>query len=211
MTNFSGYSYILWDFDGVLMDSMPTRDLGFEKVLSSYPRHELEQLLAFHRQNGGLSRYVKFRYFFEHIRNESITEDKVLELATEFSAVMRRELLNEKLLIQDSIEFVRKYHDKFKMHIVSGSDGNELRYLCETLGLSQYFISIHGSPTPKKELVGKLLEDYGIAPRDAVFIGDSTNDYDAAHLHKIDFVAYNNPLLKGYGIGYVDAFERIKI
>ncbi len=211
MINFSGYKYILWDFDGVLMDSMPTRDLGFEKVLASYPRHELEQLLTFHRQNGGLSRYVKFRYFFEQIRNESITEEQVLKLAEEFSAVMRRELLNEKLLIQDSIGFVKSYYSKFRMHIVSGSDGNELRYLCESLGLSQYFVSIHGSPTPKKELVGKLLQEYSIDPRDAVFIGDSTNDYDAAHLHRIDFAAYNNTLLKGYGVGYIDAFGKIKI
>lgn len=211
MINFSGYSSILWDFDGVLMDSMPTRDLGFEKVLSSYPRHEVEQLLTFHRQNGGLSRYVKFRYFFEQIRSESITEEKVLALSAEFSKVMRKELLNEKLLIQDSIGFVKRHHGKFRMHIVSGSDGNELRYLCETLGLAQYFVSIHGSPTPKKELVGQLLDAYNLDPRDAVFIGDSTNDYDAAHLHKIDFAAYNNTLLKGHGIGYIDSFEKVKI
>jgi HAD superfamily hydrolase (TIGR01549 family) len=193
------------------MDSMPTRDLGFEKVLSTYPAHELEQLLTFHRANGGLSRYVKFRYFFEQIRKESITEEKVQELAAEFSVVMRKELLNEKLLIRDSVEFVKRNHNRFKMYVVSGSDGNELRYLCETLGLSQYFISIHGSPTPKKELVGQLLKDQGIDPRQAVFIGDSTNDYDAAHLHHIDFAAYNNTLLKGYGVGYIDSFATIKI
>ena len=209
MINFSKYKVILWDFDGVLMDSMPVRDRGFEIVLSSYPQHEVEQLLTYHRQNGGLSRYVKFKYFFEQIRNESITSVQVDSLASEFSEVMRKELVNHELLIEESIAYVKENHKKFKMHIVSGSDQTELRYLCEVLKLKEYFESINGSPTPKKELVHSILSSYKYTPAEIVLIGDSMNDYDAASLHGIDFYGYNNISLEGVGVGYIRAFDTV--
>ena len=59
---------IFWDFDGVILNSNKVRDKGFETVLSGFPKEEVDKLLKFHRQNGGLSRYVKFRYFFEEIK-----------------------------------------------------------------------------------------------------------------------------------------------
>ncbi|WP_431242699.1 HAD family hydrolase [Flavobacterium sp. P21] len=144
------FKTILWDFDGVIMDSMPVRDKGFEIVLQKYPQEQVSLLMDYHRKNGGLSRYHKFRYFFEEIRKESITEDEIQGLAKQFSTVMLESLLDESLLIKDTVIFIEENYTKYNMHIVSGSDGNELRYICEKLGLSKYFISIHGSPTPKK-------------------------------------------------------------
>jgi HAD superfamily hydrolase (TIGR01549 family) len=206
MTDFTKYKTIFWDFDGVLMDSMPVRDRGFELVLASYPYQEVEQLLVYHRQNGGLSRYVKFRYFFEMIRNETITESEVLTLADRFSQVMRKELLNSKLLIADSVAFVKENYKNYKMHVVSGSDENELRYLCQQLQLDAYFISIHGSPTPKKQLVANLLKELEYAPDTVAFIGDSINDWEAASSNRIDFFGYNNAQMKGLGVDYINSF-----
>ena len=49
------------------MDSNAVRDRGFKEVLNGYPENEVDALMTFHQDNGGLSRYVKFRYFFEVI------------------------------------------------------------------------------------------------------------------------------------------------
>src|SRR5690606_11967502 len=155
------YKVILWDFDGVIMDSMPVRELGFREVLKAYPKDQVEQLVTFHLQNGGLSRYVKFRYFFEEVRKENVLDEQINVLSQSFSDIMLSLLLNEKLLIQDTVEFIKNNHQRFRMHIVSGSDGRELKYICDQIGLSAYFHSIHGSPTPKKELVRNLLLDNG--------------------------------------------------
>ncbi len=209
MINFSKYKVILWDFDGVLMDSMPVRNRGFEIVLSSYPQHEVEQLLIYHRQNGGLSRYVKFKYFFEQIRKEQITSTQMNSLASEFSEVMRKELVNSELLIDESVEYVKQNYRKFMMHVVSGSDQTELRYLCEVLGLKNYFESINGSPTPKKELVHSILNSNRYTPEEVVMIGDSMNDFDAAFLHGVDFYGYNNTSLEGIGTGYIQTFNTV--
>jgi phosphoglycolate phosphatase-like HAD superfamily hydrolase len=206
MINFSKYKVLLWDFDGVLMDSMPIRDRGFEIVLANYPVADLERLLQYHRQNGGLSRYVKFRYFFEVIRKEPVADNQIQELATQFSAVMRRELVNERLLIRNSVEFVKREQTNFTMHVVSGSDQEELRYLCTTLKLDGYFRSIHGSPKSKKDWVAELLHLHNYDKSQTLLIGDSRNDWEAAEHGGIDFMGYNNRAVQALGKGYIEHF-----
>lgn len=200
------YKVILWDFDGVIMDSMPVRDMGFEIVLQKYPKDQLGLLMDYHRNNGGLSRYNKFRYFFEEIRKEAVTDAEINLLAEEFSRVMLQNLLDENLLIEDSVKFIKKNYANYKMHIVSGSDGNELRYICDKLGLSKYFISIHGSPTPKVQLVEKLLADNEYKIEDTCLIGDSLNDLEAANVNNIAFLGYNNGKLENISKLYIKSF-----
>jgi HAD superfamily hydrolase (TIGR01549 family) len=183
---------IFWDFDGVLMDSNAVRDLGFERVLGAFPKEQVAQLLAFHQANGGLSRYVKFRYFFENIRGESITDEEILIWAERFSVIMKELLVNPKLLIEETLNFVKENQGKYIMHITSGSDQEELRYLCKSIGIDHLFTSIHGSPKPKKEWVSELIATYGYENDSCVLIGDSLNDFEAAMHANIQFMAYNN-------------------
>lgn len=187
------YEAILWDFDGVLMNSNPIRDRGFAETLAAYPAAEVESLLAYHRANGGLSRYVKFRYFFETIRNEPITEEEVKAWALRFSGVVKTLLFDPALLILETLDWVKDNHTRVPMHIVSGSDQEELREVCRHHHIDQFFKDIQGSPTPKKQLVAGLLSKYGYTPDRCVLVGDSVNDYDAARVNGLQFFPYNNP------------------
>jgi len=198
---------IFWDFDGVILNSMPIRDKGFLHIFKEYPAEKVAQLLDFHHQNGGLSRYVKIRYFYEKILQEPISEEKVMVLAQEFSHIMRQELANTELLIEDSLNFIKKYHSEKKFHIVSGSDEKELQFLCKELGIADYFVSIHGSPTPKKELVSRLIQAHGYSVENCVLIGDSINDYEAAVQNGINFWGYNNEKLRNLGL-YIDKLSK---
>lgn len=189
---------IFWDFDGVLMNSNAVRDKGFEWVLADYPKDQVKQLMDFHQANGGLSRYVKFRYFFEEIRKEPITDEEILIWAERFSIIMRELLVNPELLIEETMNFVKDNQGKFIMYITSGSDQNELRYLCQSMGIDHLFTSIHGSPKPKKEWVRELVNKHNYKKDECVLIGDSFNDYEAAHFSKINFMAYNNRSIQKY-------------
>jgi phosphoglycolate phosphatase-like HAD superfamily hydrolase len=198
---------ILWDFDGVILDSMEVRDFGFKEIFKEFEASNVETLLEYHRLNGGLSRYVKIRYFFESILNQSITDTEVLEYATRFSEIMRKELIDPKNLIEDSVHFIKRNHTNFNFHIVSGSDQVELGFLCKELGLADYFISIEGSPTPKNTLVKDLLEKYNYKLSETCLIGDSINDYQAAQANKISFYGYNSKILKEKGKMYINSFN----
>lgn len=187
---------VFWDFDGVILDSMAVRDWGFREIFKMFSADQVEDLINYHRANGGLSRYVKIRYFYEEILKKEITEVEVLEYAERFSVLMKQELTNPENLILDSVNFIKQNHTKYNFHIVSGSDQNELRFLCKELDLSQYFLSIHGSPTPKKELVNQVLKEYSYDQKGCCLIGDSHNDFEAAEFNEIYFYGYNNKKLK---------------
>lgn len=201
------FKVILWDFDGVILNSNAVRDLGFEKVLADFPQDKVEELLAYHRLNGGLSRYHKFRYFYEQILERPITDDDVMELASRFSIIMKKLLTDKSLLINDAVSFIRMNHTKYSMHIVSGSDQNELRYLCNELELDSYFKTILGSPTPKIENVRSILNEHAYKKEDVVLIGDSINDKEAATINGISFAGYNN--LELLDDTYIHNFENI--
>ncbi|WP_338357108.1 HAD-IA family hydrolase [Yeosuana marina] len=202
---------ILWDFDGVILDSMTVRDWGFREIFKDFTKDQVTSLIDYHNNNGGLSRYVKIRYFYEEILGESITEKKVLEYAEKFSVLMKKELTNPKNLIIDAVTFIKENYQKYNFHIVSGSDQEELRFLCKELGIDTYFISIHGSPTPKRQLVNSLLEQNRYAKNSTCLIGDSINDYEAAHINSITFYGYNNEELKKLKPGlYINNFKGFK-
>jgi phosphoglycolate phosphatase-like HAD superfamily hydrolase len=201
------YKIILWDFDGVIMDSNAVRDIGFKKVLVEYPKESINELMKFHHKNGGLSRYVKFRYFFEDILNQEVSDEKIQELANSFSLIMKSLLVNPQLLIEDSLGFIKSNFENYNMHIVSGSDQNELRFLCSEMKLNHYFKSIHGSPTAKKELVKHVIENNNYIKENCILIGDSINDYEAAKDNGIDFAGYNNESLLGLTKIYISDFN----
>lgn len=201
---------ILWDFDGVILDSMAVRDWGFEEIFKEFKPDEVKKLLNYHRENGGLSRYVKIRYFYEHILGKSIAEAQVLDYADKFSILMKKELTNPNNLIMDAVDFIKANFQKYNFHIVSGSDGDELRFLCKELSLSSCFLSIHGSPTPKKQLVEDLLTKHTYNKSETCLIGDSINDYEAAQNNEIAFFGYNNISLKKIASNYIDTFANFK-
>jgi phosphoglycolate phosphatase-like HAD superfamily hydrolase len=196
---------IIWDFDGVIMDSNAVRNNGFEEVLKEYPKEEVSKLMDFHERNGGLSRYVKFRYFFEEVRNETITDEQVLFWANKFSDIMLAQLGDKKLLIQETYQYIKENSLNKKMHIVSASDQTELRLICEKVGIDKLFKSIHGSPTTKILNVKLLLESEKYESNDVVLIGDSINDYQAAIKNNISFCGYNNLRLEKLG-NYISKF-----
>jgi HAD superfamily hydrolase (TIGR01549 family) len=187
---------LFWDFDGVIMNSNAVRDRGFKEVVKEYPQPEIDALMDFHRRNGGLSRYVKFRHFFENIRGESITEAEVNIWADKFSEIMMQTLIKPDLLIDETLNFIKANIKKYTMHIVSGSDQTELRHICKSLDIAQYFLSIHGSPTPKNSLVANLLEEMSYNKSTCLLIGDSKNDFEAAQVNGIHFMGYGNEIIK---------------
>jgi len=202
------YSTFFWDFDGVILDSNTVREFGFKKVLENFPENQVNQLLDFHRMNGGLSRYVKFRYFYETILGESITENHVNELAESFSKIMLEELIKPDYLIAETVDYLKQNSSKVPMYIVSGSDQTELRFLCEKLGLVSCFKGIYGSPIPKIKLVETILnENPTIIPSESCLIGDSHNDYEAAQINGLDFLGYNNDELQTISKHYITSFK----
>ena len=198
---------ILFDFDGVIVDSMDVRRRGFKEIFNKYSNSLVEKLLEFHDINGGLSRYEKIRFFYRELLNEKVTENDIQVLANNFSIIMKKELIKKRYLIPETLEFLKNNYKGMRFHVVSGSDEKELKYLCKRLGISNLFISMHGSPVHKTTLVRRVIEKNRYNKEDTLLIGDSINDYDAALANGIEFYGYNNDMLKQHN--YISSMSNL--
>ncbi|MCK8519384.1 HAD family hydrolase [Methanoculleus sp. 7T] len=66
---------VILDFDGVIVESIPLKTVAFRKIFSFAPEH-LDEIIAFHLENGGMSRYDKFRYIYANILNEDLPPNR---------------------------------------------------------------------------------------------------------------------------------------
>lgn len=200
---------IIFDFDGVILDSVPIKTESYRKLFHGFPDDYVNQFVIYHELNGGISRYKKVQYFFEEFLNKKISENEILKYANKYSELTKEELSKPEYLIQDTLNFIQKNHQNYNMHIASGADENDLKHICEQLELSKYFISIHGSPTVKSDLVKNILDLHAYQKDETVLIGDSVNDFDAADVHGIEFYGYNNLFLEKKH-KYLNTFSNFK-
>ncbi|KAF2519771.1 HAD family hydrolase [Flavobacterium salilacus subsp. salilacus] len=207
----SRYKEIIWDFDGVILLSDAVREYGFRKVFENHSNELVQKLIDYHLQNGGLSRYVKIKYFYENVLGEPITEEQINKHAEEFSVIMREALTDRKLINKEWVSLMEEIGNKFVHSIASGSDGKELNYLCGELGISDNFKFIYGSPITKKELVRQIITDSDFEPSEFILIGDAINDRDAAQANNISFIGYHNDSLKDSELYVDDLRDVLKI
>ena len=51
---------IIFDFDGVICESVNVKTIAFKKLFADYPEHQ-DRIVEYHLVNGGISRYEKLR------------------------------------------------------------------------------------------------------------------------------------------------------
>ena len=200
---------IIFDFDGVILDSVPVKTEAFRKLFEKYPREKVDELIKYHIENGGKSRYLKIEHFFKNILCQNINEKEILNFANKYSELTKEELSKKEYLIEDSVNFIKKNYKKYNLHIASGADKKDLKYICNNLSLSQYFLSINGSPREKQMIVKDIIDKYQYLREETILIGDSINDYEASQCNNIEFYGYNNYFLKKYK--YITKFLLINL
>ena len=119
------YQYIIFDFDGVLVESNEIRFNGFRKLFKDYPQEQVEQLIEYAKANGGVSRYKKIEFFFNTIRKEPVSSKSVNHWANQFSELVTKDIL-EARPVEGSLEFLKKYFNQFDFAIVSDSDQKDI-------------------------------------------------------------------------------------
>ena len=85
MKNLKSYKNLIFDCDGIILNSNKIKTEAFKEVVYHYGNEAAEELVKFHVMNGGISRYEKFNYFFEtiasnhNIDKNSINVEKLIE------------------------------------------------------------------------------------------------------------------------------------
>ena len=61
------YKTIIFDCDGVILNSNRIKTQAFKETLSNYKKELVDEFISYHELNGGISRYEKIRFFVENI------------------------------------------------------------------------------------------------------------------------------------------------
>lgn len=185
---------IFFDFDGVILDSVDCKTQAFEAMYLKYGREIANQVKSYHLENGGVSRFEKFKYWHEKHLGIKITKEQLAFLSEEFSAQVVDKVLasNE---IDGAIDFIKKNYKNYKFWIITGTPTIEMKQIADKIGISPYFLGIHGSPEKKMYWVDHLLKTFQLKPNETLFLGDAMTDYEAAcsgNLHFALRLANNN-------------------
>ncbi|MBL8012454.1 MAG: HAD family hydrolase [Candidatus Omnitrophica bacterium] len=183
---------IIFDFDGVIAESVEVKTHAFRRLFEArYPEH-LGEILSYHKINGGISRYAKFQYIYDHLLKRPLSESESAQLGDLFSQYVLEGVIHS-AFVTGAAEFLEKYYKKLYLFIVSGTPEEEMRLIVNRRNLSRFFKNVYGSPRSKGSLVRMILNDHRIKQEEMVFIGDSINDYEGAQQAGVRFIGRIHP------------------
>jgi beta-phosphoglucomutase len=183
---------LILDFDGVIVESIPLKTVAFQKIFSFAPPEHLDEIIAFHLENGGMSRYDKFRHIYANILHEPLTPEQEERLADEYVRLIFDAMLTVPY-VQGAEDLLRTAPGAPALHRLRDPGGRDARD--------------RPPPGPHKVLRPdlRLAEDEGrvyqgdprrdrrVAHPKALFVGDAPNDWQAACETGVRFVARVRP------------------
>ena len=182
----SKYKSLVFDCDGVILNSNKIKTEAFYDVAKVYGHEPALALKNYHIKNGGISRYAKFEYLLSTILDKELNQSDLKKLLDDFSYEVNKSLLSCE--VATGLEELKNLTPYANWLIVSGSDQSELRELFNKRSLKKYFEGgIFGSPDNKEAILAREI-DTGNIVKPALFIGDSVYDYNASHAAGLDFV-----------------------
>lgn len=181
---------IILDFDGVVVESQDIKTKAFRLLFENYPE-KLQSIVAYHKQNMGISRYVKFRHIYKNMLKQNLSNKKEIELGKRFSQIVVEEVLNAPF-VSGAIRFLNNNIAKYLFFIVSGTPEKELRGIVRKRRIGKFFKEIFGSPKQKANAIKDILRRYQFNKEEVVFIGDAGSDKNAAKEVGVNFIARIN-------------------
>ena len=188
---------VIFDLDGVIIESAGVKTRAFEALFANHP-DKLPEFIRHHQKNSGISRYVKFRYFYEKILGQELSAREEAELGERFSQIALGQIL-EAPFVPGAIEFLTQNRNRYCLFVASGTPEGELQDILAHRRLNGFFLEAHGTPKDKADIIEDILARHSFQREEVVFIGDAESDRAAAERAGILFIARltgENPELK---------------
>lgn len=194
MLNIAEYKTIVFDCDGVILDSNIVKTEAYYRTAKrlGVTDDQAQALVDYHVRLGGISRFHKFDWYLREVLNQPVTADAIQIWLDTFS-----EELEEGLMacpIAGGLEDLKAKTLNANWMILSGGDQQEIRDLFRKrilptgeLLASLFNGGLFGSPDNKDEVLAREKAS-GHLRSPALFVGDSKYDYEAAKRAGLDFV-----------------------
>jgi len=190
------YAVLFWDFDGVIKDSVGVKGAAFEQLFAPFGTDVASRVRRHHEQHGGVSRYEKLRLYLDWA-GESSSDAEVERYCELFSAAVRQAVIDSEW-VPGARDYLDANHDRQTLILLSATPQQELEGIVAAVGGAHWFRAIHGAPVAKADAIVRSLAELRRASADALLIGDSDSDHDAATKTGIAFLlrrtAFNTAL-----------------
>lgn len=177
---------IVFDFDGVIIESADIKTRAFRQLFSDYPDY-VEAIVAYHENNVGISRFEKFRYIYTTFLSKSLSNPEEQALGIKFSELVLEEVLQCRY-VPGALEFLRDYCSQYPFYVASGTPDDELKQIVKVRRLAKFFQGVYGSPMKKPAILENIMKSLSMPPSSILFVGDGMSDYEAAYKTGIGFV-----------------------
>jgi HAD superfamily hydrolase (TIGR01509 family) len=182
---------VIYDCDGVLFDSLEANTRLYNDLCSMVGRGPLREEEI---------QYVHTHTVFEAIHfifgKENDLEKKALEILKQKKIDLKNYVSYLKME-PHLVEVLEKLKEKGMLRAVNTNRTTSMPYIMERFNLWPYFEMVVTAldvknPKPHPESTEKIIEAFKLKKEEAVFVGDSDVDKQAAESSGVRFVAYKN-------------------
>jgi phosphoglycolate phosphatase-like HAD superfamily hydrolase len=178
---------IVFDFDGVILESHDIKTEAFLALFAQYPE-KLDAIRSYHLNNVGISRFVKFEHIVREILRRPYTEEDRERLGAEFAR-----LTHERILacpeVPGAQSLLPRLGGRVLRIVASGTPEEELRQIVRERGIADWFDEVWGTPRTKTEILRDAMTRHGLPPPSVLMVGDGMSDYKAACEAGVGFLA----------------------
>lgn len=183
------YKSLIFDCDGVVLNSNKIKTEAFRTIFQPFGLDLANEMVKYHVNHGGISRYKKIDYFLENFlknQKKEYIQDLKKDLLKNFSEIVIEKLVKSEVC--QNLELLKFKTKNSKWFIVSGGDEKELNHTFKLKKISLLFNGgIYGSPSSKYEIIKDEIKKGNII-QPAIYFGDSKLDYEVADFYNFDFV-----------------------
>lgn len=180
------YSVLFWDFDGVIKESVNIKARAYAALFEPFGADLARRVRAHHERNGGLSRLEKIPLYLGWAGVEPDAE-VVRRYCEAFSVAVRDRVVGCEW-VPGAREYLAENHARQRCVLISATPQREMESILEALGITPWFREVHGAPHPKGAAVAAVLRRWACPVDDALLIGDSCSDYEAARAAGVQFL-----------------------
>ena len=188
---------IIFDFDGVIAESVKVKTEAFAELYSPYGNEIVKEVVEHHKANGGISRFEKFKLYHKLFLNIDLTGSDIERMSNKFSLLVVNKVISCPY-VPGVLEYIQKSFKKYDLFISTGTPTEEMKQILNGRNIAHYFKEVYGSPNQKITHIQSILSRHGLSSDELVFYGDSDSDLNAAKLMQVQFVLRLHSLNKKY-------------
>ena len=186
------YKAIIFDFDGVIAESVNVKTEAFSKIYSEYGEDIVKKVIAHHMSHGGISRYEKFKYYHKEFLGIKLNKDDLIILSNKFSELVVNDVIDAPY-VPGALNFIKNNYKKYKLFISTGTPQDEMIIILKNKNIDLYFQSVYGSPEHKNNHVKDIIMNMDYKKEEIIFIGDADTDIIAAKENDIPIIFREHP------------------